>query len=296
MKAKRLIAVALTALSLLVACGNESEPVRGDSEESPSPADQTASPRADASPTAEPDASEEQTAFVVWFANGDELVPERRHVLSTPGIGAAAMRALLSGPSGPEVESGYSTAIPGGTELNDLSISDGTARVDLSGTFDDGGGSLGMKMRLAQVVYTLTQFPTVSGVEFLVDGERVETFSGEGIVLDGPQKRKDFEEHLPAISVESPLSGDEVGSTFTVTGTANVFEANVSIEVLAENGERLIQTFTTATCGTGCRGTFEQELQLPGDLSGSTIELKVYESSAEDGRPTNVVRIPLTVE
>ena len=293
MKNKRSLAAALIALSLLVACGDESKPVRSGSEESPAP-DETASTRPDASPTHEPEVAEEQTSLVVWFANGDKLVPERRQVPSTPGIGAAAMRSLLQGPSGPEVESGHSTAIPEGTELNGLSINGGTARVDLSGTFDDGGGTLAMQMRLAQVVYTLTQFPTVTSVQFVIDGQEIKTFSNEGLVLDGPQKRKDYEEHLPAISVESPLSGDEVGSTFTVTGTANVFEANVSIEVLSQSGDRLIQTFTTATCGTGCRGTFEKKLELPEGTTG-TVELKVFESSAEDGRPTNVVRIPLTV-
>lgn len=294
MKNRQLLAAGLSALLLFAACGDDAEPVRGDSQETPEGAAE-APPSADASPSEGSEASEEETAFVVWLADGDKLVPERRSVPSTPGIGAAAMRSLLDGPGGPEMGSGHSTAIPEGTELNGLSINDGTARVDLSGSFDDGGGSLGMQMRLAQVVYTLTQFPTVSGVEFLIDGKKVETFSNEGIVLDGPQKREDYEEHLPAISVESPLSGDEVESTFTVSGSANVFEANVSIEVLAQNGERLIQTFTTATCGTGCRGTFEKKLELPEDMSGTTIQLKVYESSAEDGRPMNVVRIPLTV-
>lgn len=151
-----------------------------------------------------------------------------------------------------------------------------------------------MQMRLGQVVYTLTQFPSVQGVDFLIDGEPAQTFSSEGLVLDAPQKRSDYEEHLPAISVEDPLSGDEVGRELTVSGTANVFEATVSIDVLGSDGQRIVQTFTTATCGTGCRGTFEEKLKLPAGTSGS-ITLKVYESSAEDGRPTNVVKISLTV-
>lgn len=294
MKNRQLLAAAFSALLLFAACSGDGRPAGRDSQETPE-GEAEASPSPEASPTQGSEPSEEETAFVVWLADGDKLVPERRSVPSTAGIGAAAMRSLLDGPEGPESESGYSTAIPEGTELNELSINDGTARVDLSGSFDDGGGSLAMQMRLAQVVYTLTQFPTVNSVEFLIDGERVETFSNEGIVLDGPQKRTDYEQHLPAISVENPLSGDEVKSTFTVSGTANVFEANVLIEVLAQNGERLVQTFTTATCGSGCRGAFKKKLRLSEGTSGPVV-LKVYESSAEDGRPTNVVKIPLTLE
>ena len=290
MKTTRAFAAALAALLLLAACGESTEPAREDAQASPDASPET-NPPEEETPSAEPEPAEGETAFVAWFAKGDKLWPERRTVASTPGIGAAAVRALLEGPAG----SGLSTAIPEGTELNDLAINEGTARVDLSGTFDDGGGSLGMQMRLAQVVFTLTQFPTVQDVEFLLDGEPVETFSGEGIVLDSPQKRSDYEEHMPAISVESPLDGDEVESTFNVTGTANVFEANVTIDVIGADGEMLIETFTTATCGTGCRGTFKEKLELPAGTSGE-ITLKVYESSAEDGRPVNVVKISLTVE
>ena len=43
-----------------------------------------------------------------------------------------------------------------------------------------------MQYRLAQVVYTLTQFGTVRSVVFQIEGETVTVFGSEGIVLDGP--------------------------------------------------------------------------------------------------------------
>jgi len=49
----------------------------------------------------------------------------------------------------------------------------GVARVDLSSDFETGGSSRSLQLRLAQVVYTLTQFPTVSAVRFSVDGTPV---------------------------------------------------------------------------------------------------------------------------
>ena len=43
-------------------------------------------------------------------------------------------------------------------------------------------------------------------------------------------------------------------------GTADVFEAVVSIEILDEAGRTVASTFTMATCGTGCRGSYTTEI------------------------------------
>jgi hypothetical protein len=149
-------------------------------------------------------------------------------------------------------------------------------------------------MRLAQVVYTLTQFPTVDGVDFAIDGEPVTVFSSEGIGLDHPQTRKDYRDLLPPILVEHPLIGEWVPSPVTVSGTANVFEATVSIRILDESGGVIVETFTTATCGTGCRGTYTEDVPYDVDReqAGTVI---VYESSAENGEPLFPIEIPVTL-
>jgi hypothetical protein len=122
----------------------------------------------------------------------------------------------------------------------------------------------------------------------------VETFSGEGIVLEDPQTRADYEDLLPAITVSSPIIGQRVSSPVTIAGTANVFEATVSIRILDENGDRIVETFVTATCGTGCRGDYSArvEYDVDHDQPGT---IQVFESSAKDGKPTNVVKIPVTL-
>lgn len=289
----------IAILLLLGACARETEPTRT-SEDPPSAA--SGSPMASTEPTptetspAEPSPGEDdsQLTYEVWFVVGDKIFAEHRTAPSTQAVAALAMESLLAGPIGPEAESGDTTAIPESTKLRGIAIKDGVATVDLSDEFDSGGGSAGMFLRLAQVVFTLTQFPTVQGVEFRIEGEPVDIFSGEGIVLDGPQKRSDYEDQLPPIVVETPAPGDEVHGPLIITGTANVFEATVSIKVTGENGETLAESFTTATCGTGCRGDFEKRLSIEVDRRTSVI-VKVFESSAEDGRPTNVVRVPVTL-
>lgn len=239
-------------------------------------------------------ATETETAtssVAVYLLRDGKVSPVRRSVESTPAVARAALTELLDGPTARERADGLSSAIPSGTTLRDISLADGVATVDLSGRFDDGGGSASMLGRVAQVVATLTRFPTVERVAFRIDGKPVEAIGGKGVVVDPPVGRGAIEEQTPQILVESPLPGDSVRSPIRLRGTANVFEATVSIDVRDANGKLLQQTFTTATSGTGTRGTFDTELELP-DREG-TVTVVAYESSAEDGRPLHVVELPL---
>src|SRR5262249_58493080 len=94
---------------------------------------------------------------------------------------------------------GLTSAIPSGTKLLGISVENGVATVDLTSDYQSGGGSTSMQTRLGQVVYTLTQFPTVQKVRFRLDGNPVDVFSSEGIVLDHPVGRPDYANLLPAI-------------------------------------------------------------------------------------------------
>ncbi len=204
------------------------------------------------------------------------------------------MTALLEGPSTAETQAGLATAVPAGTRLLGLSIANGTASVDLSSRFGSGGGSESVFMRLAQVAYTLTQFPSVDRVRFLVGGERARVFSTEGLILAETSTRKDFADRLPPVSVEWPSVGGRVTSPVAVSGTADVFEGTVSIRILDARGRVIASSFTTATCGTGCRGTFSKLVAFHVDSAqGGTVQ--AFEVSMRDGRPRSVVSIPLTL-
>jgi hypothetical protein len=260
-------------------------------------------------PPAETEPAETFT-FEVWFARdagtitgedgteislGPLLFSTSRTEEQTPRVARAALEALLAGPTPEEEAAGVSTAIPEGTRLLDVSIEEGIATVDLSSEYESGGGSLGMLLRLAQVVYTVTQFPTVEGVLFELDGEPVEVFSGEGIILDHPVTRADYEDMLPAITVEIPTIGSRVTSPVRIAGTANVFEANVTMRILGEGGEVLAETFTMATCGTGCRGDYDTEVEfdVAGEQAG-VIQLHA-DDAAGTGTMPGLVEIPVTL-
>ena len=198
------------------------------------------------------------------------LVPVLREIPATKAVGATALGALLDGPTADErgASPAISSAIPAGTELLGLSIEDGVATVDLSAEFEAGGGSASQIGRLGQVVYTLTQFPTVESVAFRLGGRPVTVFGTEGIVLNGPVGRVDggdsnmsmFESILPAILVDGPAWGAALGNPGRVRGTANTYEAWFSLTLHDATGRALNQWPGQATCGTGCRGTFEETL------------------------------------
>lgn len=232
--------------------------------------------------------------FEVWFNHGEWLFMTKRTEPAAPRIGAAAVEALLGGPSAAERAAGVLTSLPEGTELLGLSIAGGVATVNLSHPFEAGGGSLSMFSRLAQLTYTLTQFPSVHGVNLELDGRPVRVFSGEGIILDRPMTRSSYRDRLPSILVEGPQIGQQVSSPIRVSGTANVFEATVSISILDAQGREIVRTTTQASCGTGCRGTYAKAVPYTVGQTQSGI-VRVYEISAKNGKPINVIEIPVVL-
>ena len=225
-----------------------------------------------------------------WLGGGEGsagLVAVLREVPGTTAVARAAMNALLAGPSSAEAGRSISTVVPDGSQLLGLTIKDGVATVDLSSEFESGGGSASVLTRLSQVVYTLTQFPSVKSVVFQIEGETRSVFGSEGVVLDGPVGRSDYVQLLPAIWVDRPAYGAAIGNPAHVTGSADVFEATFRISILDGSGKVIADQQVMATCGSGCRGTFDTSIAY--DVAKAQYgTLHVYEPSAKDGSPVNI--------
>jgi Immunoglobulin-like domain of bacterial spore germination len=142
------------------------------------------------------------------------------------------------------------------------------------------------------VVYTITQFSTVKGVLFSLDGEPIGVPKGESII-ERPVTRRDYADQLPAILVTSPTLNQIVESPIVLRGTANVIEANVGIQILEENDEVIVETFSTATCGTGCRGTFRAWVAYDVDHEQDGTIVVHDDDAAGTGTFPNEVRIPV---
>lgn len=244
----------------------------------------------------------EETGLVVYLllqeleadAGGPFLMPVYRTARPGDDGPVAVIEELLAGPTTDETAGlpTISTAIPTGTAVWSVEVSGGLATVDLSGRFDDGGGSLSMFARLAQVVYTLTRLPDVDEVTFALDGDPVTVFSSEGIMLDGPQTRDDYTDLLPPIFVDSPAWGEPVTSPIHVTGLSNVFEATSQVMLTDDDGLPLHEGTVTATCGTGCWGEWQTDITytVDRDQVGALI---VWEYSAKDGSRVNIREYPI---
>jgi germination protein M len=249
--------------------------------------------------------------------NEPTLVPVLRTVPRSTATATAAMKALLAGPSAKERAPAWpiETLIPAGSKLLGIEISGGLATVDLSAQFasfsrDDAWdlGSYSLHGRLAQIVYTLTQFTTVDRVNFKLDGKPVKVLSGmadpetgvsEKIALDKPITRATDRDHysyrdhfLPAIFVDRPAWGAALPNPGRVTGLANVFEAQFRIALLDRNDKVLVEVPVLASCGTGCWGSFDVTLSY--DVSSAQWgTLRVWDISEYSGRPVAVREYPV---
>ena len=206
----------------------------------------------------------------------------------------------LAGPLGAQQELGETTAIPQGTELVGASVEDGTATLLLSQEFVEGESSdtnWAKELRMAQIVFQATQVVGVDLVEVQIEGIMQtdgEDVSEEVAPITPALGRDDFGDLAPPIVVNEPRIATEHESPIVMTGTANVFEATVSYELtLDEKGhEVLFESFTTATCGSGCRGEFSDEIPFEVD-EPTDATLRVFEVSAEDGSRLHEVILPI---
>lgn len=232
--------------------------------------------------------------FLGSFTDNAGLAPVLREVPRTQAVGAAAMQELLKGPNEAELggRPAMYTAIPDGTRFLGLRIEDSIAIVNLSREFESGGGSASVLGRLAQVVYTLTQFPTVDGVRFELDGVPVENFSGEGVVLSDPVDRADYTDQLPAIFVDRPAWGGALPDPARIVGMTAVFEATFQIRLIDAEGRTLAEGPAMADCGSGCWGTFD--VTIPYNVaSPGWGTLQVFTHSAKDGAVESLTEYPV---
>lgn len=204
-------AASLVALIVLGACTDPGPEPRPD----PEPVPTTETPTPVDPGTSETTSVKEVRGGIplqVWFLSSSkgEPVLKLHHVVvpESPAVGRAALQHLLAGVPDElkEQDPRAYSSIPEGTELLGLTIENGTATVDFNEEFGDTElGTTEDGIQIDQVTWTLTQFPSVKRVRYLIEGEVPEEgIGGHGILVNKPMTRKNSEHWLPPIVVESP--------------------------------------------------------------------------------------------
>jgi germination protein M len=292
----RRVVVLLALLAVMTAAcgdGGSGESGRGGSTTSASASSTTTSTTAPPNVSSTPaptSTGARQVAVQVYFARSEKVATAGRSVVA-PAVARGALKALLEGPDSFERGLGMSSAIPTGTTLRGVDISGGVATVDLTSRFESGGGSLSMTLRVAQVVFTLTQFPTVDRVTIHIDGHAVPALGGEGVPARN-LTRADEEGVTPFVLVESPVPGATVTSPVTVSGTSNTFEGTVNYTITDPDGLILAEGHTTATAGNGTWGTFRFTAPFTTTRSGLGAVM-AYEIDPRTGGHRHVYDVPV---
>ncbi|HEY2868427.1 MAG TPA: Gmad2 immunoglobulin-like domain-containing protein [Gaiellales bacterium] len=235
-------------------------------------------------------------AVEVWLERGGRLWPAQRMVEPTTAVLGASVSALLAGATAVERSERIASAVPPETQLLGISLHGGVATVDLTSEF--GVGSTGTeRLRLAQLVFTVTGYPSVHGLRLHLNGQPVSALS-DGLRLPDPITRTSmgFAGLVPPITVARPQPGGRVRAPFTVSGVADVFEAGLTYRLLDASGHELGSGSTSASCGTGCPGTFS--FSIP-EIGVSYVQpgTLVISSAGASGRPEGGehVRLPLVL-
>jgi len=147
----------------------------------------------------EKDISEDKTAVLrkdvsVYLLKLDEkteriyLSPVKRTV-TEKDILASALENLIKGPTQYERDRGFITAVPAGLKIRGIAINGRTAEIDFNSAIEEGAAGDILLKRVQQIVYTSTQFDSVSSIIIKINGQRRKSMGSDGFSINGPLKR-----------------------------------------------------------------------------------------------------------
>ncbi|MBE1488997.1 GerMN domain-containing protein [Plantactinospora soyae] len=223
-------------------------------------------------------------SLAVYYQGGDpnrpRLYREFHRLWLRDGSAAdritAAVRNLLDGPTG--MDPNYLNAWPVSTDLRGVSVSGGTATVDLAGAARNEVGEAAARMAVQQLVWTVTAVPGVSGVRLRLDGTPVDRLWGT-VDVSGVLRRGAAVEVLAPVWLIAPQQGDTVGRTFQVHLAGILPEATAQLRIQRDGRTVSERTITLSIAGP-TQGEYRHSVTLP----PGRYTLTAYAISLADGR------------
>ncbi len=122
--------------------------------------------------------------IVLYFADETgEMLKEYTHTVeisNTTSLARLVVESLIDGPE----EEGYTATLSDEIKINNISVNNNICYVDLSEEFYDTANPLRNEIIVYSVVNSLVELPTVSKVQFLRNGEKLQFFR-ETMPFDG---------------------------------------------------------------------------------------------------------------
>jgi hypothetical protein len=221
----------------------------GSASGTPTPSTPSSTPSSSTSAGAEEPVERAVPVYYVGdTAHGKMLYREFQRQSICQGTDCLLKAAVVATINGQPDDPDYRTLWPDGATVGNVSQDGDTIVIDLAAGVHDRPAGLSSDdagLAIQQVVYS-AQAAVGKGrlpVQLLINGQHTDTVLGvpasEPLAADNP------DDVQAPVQIDSPADGDEASRTFTVTGRAAVFEANVVWE-LKQDGTVVKHGFDTA--------------------------------------------------
>ncbi len=205
-----------------------------------------------------------QTAgFTPFFLHNGLVSPGHRRPAPTADPYGEALRTLIAGPDGVDVAAGLTNAVAKTVVIDNIAQQGDVVLVDLGRKFE----TANTRPQVGQVVYTLTQFPGVRAVQFLIEGQP------NGATGVGPQSRADLADMTPQILPLSPAPAERLTTTFTCQGLTQL-TGPMTCAVLDAKGHRVTTSATPAPTTTSTTTTLlgvDPSTMAPGSVEFNQV-------------------------
>ena len=161
----------------------------------------SAAPDASPSATAQSAAAGTVNTVVYYQDNYGYLVPVMCSVPAEDGIAKATLSLMVKSTANDmqAARLGLRTVLPENMSI-DLDITDGLARIDLGEEALSMADAAAESNMITAIVQALTEFPTVEKVEFLIDGQQMETLP-HGTNVSGQFTRADLNPEMASANI-----------------------------------------------------------------------------------------------
>jgi spore germination protein GerM len=135
-------------------------------------------------------------ATIFLVAHAQHVFPVSRNV-PVPATLSQILGALLEGPTADESDFGLQSFLSGSTTQVRATVSGGIATVDFFSANPVQVVGPDQTLAIAQVVFTATEQPGVTGVVFKIDNRAIDVPTASGAEVPGPVKRSSYQPQAP---------------------------------------------------------------------------------------------------